>query len=202
MRNPHAILAVALILLAPLAVGDESQQGLDAYSSADYETALSLWQPLAEGGDAGSQFGLGQMYGKGFGVMMDDALAIKWYGLAADQGHAQAQNNLAIMHQNGWGVAQSDAEAMSLFLMAAEQGVTAAMLALGRFYSMDFGSEYDPVQAYKWFSVAVLLDDYDASAKRDTIAAKMTPEQVAEGSGLVQLWTDSHTEVLANQQFD
>ncbi len=202
MRNPHAILAVVLILLTPLAVGDNSQQGSDAYNSADYETALSLWQPLAESGDASSQFGLGQMYGNGFGVMMDDALAIKWYGLAALQGHAQAQNNLAVMHQNGWGVPQSDAEAIRLFALAAEQGVTEAMLALGRFYSMDFASEYDPVQAFKWYSLAALLDDYEASAKRDTIATKMTVEQVAEGGSLVQVWSDSHTELLANQPSD
>lgn len=199
MRNPHALLAVVLILLASMAVGDESQQGFDAYSSADYETALSIWQPLAESGDAGSQFGLGQMYGNGFGVMMDDDLAIKWYGLAADQGHAQAQNNLAVMHQNGWGVPQSDVVAIKLFTLAAEQGDIEAMLALGRFYSMDFAAEYDPVVAYKWFSVAMLLDDYDGKAKREILVATMTVEQVAAGDGLVQVWSDSHTEVLAKQ---
>jgi TPR repeat protein len=199
MHNPQAILAVALIFLASMAVGDESQQGFEAYNSADYETALSLWQPLAESGDAGSQFGLGQMYGNGFGVMMDDALAIKWYGLAAEQGHAQAQNNLALMHQNGWGVPQNDIEAIKLFTLAAEQGAIEAMLALGRFYSMDFAAEYDPVLAYKWFSVATLLDDYDGRAKRDILAADMTVEQVAAGDGLVQVWSDSHAEVLAKQ---
>ena len=48
------------------------------------------------------------------------------------------------MHQNGWGVPQSDAEAVKLFALAAEQGITEAMLALGRFYAMDFAEESGP----------------------------------------------------------
>ena len=130
MRISCIILAAASLLLATLVWGADFQKGLDAYSSADYETALAEWQPLAEAGDIGSQFGLGQMYGNGFGVTMDDAAAIKWYGLAAGQGHAAAQCNLAVMHQNGWGLPQNDVEAMRLFGLAADQGVTEAMIAL------------------------------------------------------------------------
>ena len=197
MLNARAVL-VAVFMLSYLPVwGDDSQQGFDAYNSADYETALAVWQPLAEAGDAKSQFGLGQMYGNGFGVMMDDDLAIKWYGSAAEQGHAQAQNNLAVMHQNGWGVPQSDAEAVKLFALAAEQGITEAMLALGRFYAMDFAEEYDPVQAYKWLSLAYLLENFDAGVKRETLAEHMTAEQVAESDALVEDWSNSHAELLA-----
>jgi hypothetical protein len=177
--------------------GDDSQKGFDAYNSADYETALAEWRPLAEAGDAGSQFGLGQMYGNGFGVMMDDALAIKWYGLAAGQGHAQAQTSLAVMHQNGWGVPQSDAEAVKYFALAAEQGVVEAMLALGRFYAMDFAEEYDPIQAYKWLSLAELFDSIDATAKREALAENMTVDQVAEGNALVDVWSNGHESLLA-----
>ena len=194
MRNANVVLAIVLIMFASPAWSDDSQKGFDAYNSADYETALAVWQPLAEAGDAGSQFGLGQMYGNGFGVMMDDALAIKWYGQAAEQGHGQAQNNLAIMHQNGWGVPQSDVEAMKLFALAAEQGIPEAMSALGRFYAMDFSDDYDPIQAYKWFGIAYELDNLDAAIKRDTLADKMSAEQIAEGKGLVEEWSASHSE--------
>ena len=130
---------------------------------------------------------------------MDDALAIKWYTLAADQGHAQAQNNLTVMHQNGWGVPQSDEEAISLFARAAEQGVTEAMMALGRFYAMDFSADYDPLLAYKWFSLAALHNDIDSASKRDMIADKLTVEQVAEGKAMIDLWTSGHSVRLAKQ---
>lgn len=201
MYRARAVFAAGSILLASLVWGGDSEKGFYAYNSADYETALAEWQPLAEAGDADSQFGLGQMYGNGFGVMMDDALAIKWYGLAVDQGHAQAQCNLAVMHQNGWGVPQSDAEAMKLFALAAEQGISEAMVALGRFYALDFAEEYDPVQAYKWFSIAYLLENIDASVKRDAVKEKMTVEQVAAGDVLIKDWSDNHETLLASYKF-
>jgi TPR repeat protein len=65
-----SLLAIVGLLIATNAWGGDSQKGFEAYNGADYETALTLWQPLAEAGDADSQYGLGQMYGNGFGVDM------------------------------------------------------------------------------------------------------------------------------------
>lgn len=196
MNVSRVILAVGGLLLAASAWAGESEKGLAAYNSTEYDTALAIWQPLAESGDAESQYGLGMMYGNGFGVPMDDALAIKWYGLAAEQGHADALNNLGIMYQNGWGVPLNEEEAVRLFTLAAEHGVAEAMVALGRHFAMDFSAAYDPVQAYKWFSLAAELGEMDAAAKRDTIAGKMTVEQVAEGNTMVDVWSSS---LLAKQ---
>jgi TPR repeat protein len=192
-------MAILGLLIAASVWAGDSKDGLDAYSSTDYETALAIWQPLAEDGDADSQYGLGMMYGNGFGVMMDDALAIKWYGLAADNGHAGAQYNLAVMYQNGWGVAPDEEQAAVYYAMAAEQGFAEAMLALGRHYAMDFSEDYDPVQAYKWFSLAAMLDAIDANAKRESIAGKMSAEQVADSNALIELWSTSHTEIFAKK---
>lgn len=196
MNVSRVILAVGGLLLAASAWAGESEKGLAAYNSTEYDTALAIWQPLAESGDAESQYGLGMMYGNGFGVPMDDALAIKWYGLAAEQGHADALNNLGIMYQNGWGVPLNEEEAVRLFTLAAEHGVAEAMVALGRHFAMDFAEAYDPVEAYKWFSLAAELGEMDAAAKRDTIAGKMTVEQVAEGNTMVDVWSSS---LLAKQ---
>ena len=196
MNVSRVILAVGGLLLAASAWAGESEKGLAAYNSTEYDTALAIWQPLAESGDAESQYGLGMMYGNGFGVPMDDALAIKWYGLAAEQGHADALNNLGIMYQNGWGVPLNEEEAVRLFTLAAEHGVAEAMVALGRHFAMDFSAAYDPVQAYKWFSLAAELGEMDAAAKRDTIAGKMTVEQVADGDTMVDVWSSS---LLAKQ---
>lgn len=197
MNVSRISLAICGLLLASSAWSGDAEKGLAAYNSMDYETALAIWQPLAESGDSGSQYGLGMMYGNGFGVPMDDALAIKWYGLAVEQGHAGAQCNLAVMHQNGWGVPLNEEEAIRLYTLAAEQGVAEAMVALGRYFAMDFSEAYDPVQAYKWFSLAVLLEDIDAGAKREVLASRMSVEQVADGNALVELWSTGHTELLA-----
>jgi hypothetical protein len=65
---------------------------------------------------------------------------------------------------------------------------------------MDFADGYDPVQAYKWFSLAYSLDDIDASTKRDSIAAKMTAEQRAEGDALITAWSEENADLLADNQ--
>ena len=59
-------------------------KGNDAYSSGDYQTALTEWQPLAEEGNVEGQFGMGLLYANGFGVALDDDQALKWYLLAAE----------------------------------------------------------------------------------------------------------------------
>src|SRR5262245_33448898 len=70
------------------------RSGWQAYESGFYATALHEWEPLANAGDAPSQFLLGTMYDEGKGVPRDAALAAQWYRRAADQGYALAQNNL------------------------------------------------------------------------------------------------------------
>jgi Sel1 repeat len=59
---------------------------------------------LAERGDVGAQFTLGEMHSRGQGVPRNEADALKWYRMAADQGHAGAQNNLGIIYTFGKGV--------------------------------------------------------------------------------------------------
>ncbi|MEL7186112.1 MAG: tetratricopeptide repeat protein [Pseudomonadota bacterium] len=196
--HKSCLMLVALVLL-PISslLADDYDTGLEAFNTLDYEKALAIWQPLAEAGDANAQFGLGQMYGNGFGVMMDDAAALNWYGLAAEQGHGQALSNLAVMHQNGWGVEMNEAEAIRLFTLAAESGVAEAMTAVGRYYAMDFSDNYDPVVAYKWFSIAAMLDDLDAAAKIELIAPQMSAEQLDEATALVTEWKNENQAKLA-----
>jgi TPR repeat protein len=175
-------------MFAVVAWSGDFKKGWDAYSAGDYATALAEWQELADAGDANAAYGMGLMYGNGFGVDMLDDQAIKYYGIAAEQGHAEAQFNLAVMHQNGWGVPQSDENANKLYRLAANQGITQAQIALGRYYAMDFLDTYDPVEAYTWFGIAVTLEDIDANEKRDFIATRMTPEQIAEGDKRIAAW--------------
>jgi len=193
MRTFSRILIAGFVLLfATLAWPGDFMKGWKAYSSTDYATALAEWQDLADAGDVGASYGMGLLYSNGFGVDMNDELALEYYRQAAEKGHAEAQFNLAVMHQNGWGVPASDEAANEWYRKAAEQGVTGAQVALGRYYAMDFLDTYDPVEAYKWFSLAEHLGDVDASYKREFIATRMTPEQVKQGDALVSEWIAAH----------
>jgi TPR repeat protein len=80
------------------------EEGRTAIEADDYATALALWQPLAQEGNAEAQSGLGNMYSNGFGVARNHAQALDWYGRAAEQGHALAQFSLGYYHEHGLGV--------------------------------------------------------------------------------------------------
>ena len=103
------LILLALVLavgISGAAVAGPFEDGVAAYGKADYATALRLWRPLADLGDADAQINLGVMYANGEGVPQDYAQAVAWYRKAADQGIAEAQNNLGVMYANGQGVPQ------------------------------------------------------------------------------------------------
>jgi hypothetical protein len=95
---------------------------------------------------------------------------------------------VGVMYQNGWGVEPNDELAIKYYAMAAEQGIAEAMLALGRHFSMDFSESYNPVEAYKWYSLAAKLNVIDANAKR---------EYIADGDALVGVWSNGHKGLFA-----
>ncbi len=192
-----ALLATLLIGFAPLCFGDTYEAGNDAFSVGDYETAHTIWQPLADAGDANSQFGMGMLYANGFGVAMDDTLALTYYGLAAEQGHGQALCNLGTMHANGWGVPQNDDEAFRYYGLAAELGITEAQSNLSSMYARGYGTEQDMVKAHMWISVAAGLNHSGAEYKLKELSARMTEDQIAEGASLATAWLDAHPEIVA-----
>jgi uncharacterized protein len=194
------LLAAVTLFLATAAWSNDYQTGRDAYDIGDYAKALSIWQPLADAGDAQAQFGLGLLYGNGFGVEMLDEEALHWYGRAAEQGYADAQCNLAVMHLNGWGVPMNEEEATRFYLMAAEQGVTEAQIALGLIYAADYSPLYDKLEAYKWFSVADRLGDLNAGPKREDQAARLSADEIIEADGMVGIWFESHGSMVASDE--
>ena len=66
------------------------EDGLAAAQRQDYATALRLWKPLADKGDANAQNNLGTMYQWGQGVAQDYKEAVRLYRLAAAHGFAIA----------------------------------------------------------------------------------------------------------------
>ena len=127
---------------------------LDAYLKGDHATALRLWRPLAEQGNATAQDKLGIMYAKGQGVQQDYATAVAWFRKAAAQGNAIAQENLGVMYSNGWGVPQDDASAAFWFRKAAEQGNARAQNNLGYKYEKGHGVPQDYAAAALWYRKA------------------------------------------------
>lgn len=191
MRRFLALRVVLLsLVLASPGWGDDFAKGFYAYSEGDYATALGVWQPLAEAGDAESQFGMGLLNANGWGLPLDDAAALKWYELAADQGHAEAQYNIGVMYQNGWGVDQDDAVAFKWHEKAAESGLPAAQRSLGNMYANGLGTDVDRTRAYMWLEIAAMLGDSDANFNREGLEPAMTADEVSAADTAAAEWIE------------
>jgi TPR repeat protein len=200
---------VAVLLSSGTAIAGTSEDCVAAaayvYGQQDYTEALRLCRPLAEQGDAKAQSALGLMYTNGEGVQKDYAEAAKWYRKAADQGYARAQSALGYLYANGSGAPQDYAEARKWYDKAAEQGDFPAQFWLGLGYWAGQQMPKDYVLAHMWLNLAAthsradfaeyadmadLLGEQVKSAAdmRDELAAKMTPDQIAEAQRLAREW--------------
>ena len=104
------------------------------------------------------------------------------------------------MYQSGKGVPRAEAEAITWFRKAADQGDWAAQASMADVYEHGKGVAKDVVQAYFWWSLTYVLfataprlhsaaaPGEDAQAKRDLLAASMTPAQIAEAERLIKAW--------------
>jgi len=189
MRSFIRFAVLIAFLISPAAVlSADLQKGLAAFDEGDYATSLAECQPLAEEGNTVAQFCVGRLYANGFGVAMDDALSLKWYGLAAAGGHAEAQYNLGVMHANGWGVQMNDVPAAGYYRLAADQGYTPALAALGFSYKHGAGVDKDLVQAVMWFDIAAQMGDMTASSERDDLAEHMTQDEILQSQQAAVEW--------------
>jgi len=110
----------------------------------------------------------------------------------AEQGYPSAQFDLGSAYHNGQGVPQDYQEAIRWYRAAAEQGHSKAQNNLGNMYDKGQGVPQDYVQAHLWYNLAasdLADDDREKAVKnRDSVAEKMTSEQIAEAQRLAREW--------------
>ena len=111
----------------------------------------------------------------------------------AEKGDPEAQFNLAKNYEAGRGGLKKDyAEAQRWYLRAADQGDPFAQASLALLFRFGKGVARDYVEAYKWFYLAAShttgSDQESILELRDSTAARMTAEQVAEAARLARDW--------------
>ncbi len=156
-----AVFALMIVLLpaAPGAADDAAllAQGEAAFNSGDSETALAIFRPLAEQGNATAQGWLGTMYLWAFGVSENYGQALKWSRLGAAQDEVYSIYWLGIMHKYGFGMKPDDAEAQTYFdrlLAKAEQNDADAQNIVGQMYHDGDGVPQDFEDAKRWYLLA------------------------------------------------
>ena len=132
-----------------------------AYSRKDYPTALNLWRPLAEQGNAEAQRGLGILYDNGLAVVRDEKLATDLFRKAALGGDAEAEYRLGMRLVMGThDVARDTAEGLKWMVQSGDRGRPNSLTTIGGFYRTGgYGLAKDLVQAVFWFRKAADLGD-------------------------------------------
>jgi uncharacterized protein len=135
------------------------------------------------------------MYVTGQSVPQDYAGQAHWHRKPAQQVWSEAQAKLGPMYQAGYGIPKDYQEEVRRLRKAAERGNAHAQYSLGLMSAEGLGVPQDYVQADMWLTLAASRatgdDQKKYSEARDSVARKMTPQQIAEAQRLVQEWKPS-----------
>lgn len=89
-----------------------------AFDRADYRTALNVWLPSAQAGDAEAQAHVGEIFERGLGDSPNYEAARIWYLRAAKQGSTRAQFALGTLYEQGLGVPKNQVAALNWYRQA------------------------------------------------------------------------------------
>jgi TPR repeat protein len=184
-----AAAALALLLAAPAARAEADPNFAAAkrsYDASEFVEAARLVRPLAEQGNPGAQFLMGQMLFFGLGMERDDAKAAQWYAMAAQAGNTEAQYRLGYLHATGQGVAYDAAVAERFWILAASKGHRGAIVALADFYHEGLYRKEDETLARRWLNRAAMTGDIESMYKLGR--RLMTPEKVATDFRRAYAW--------------
>ena len=96
---------------------------VEAMRTGDFAEAYCIMRPLAESGDADSQYNIGWMYLNGYGLRVNDSLALEWWEKASEQGYSDASFSIGMLYSLGEGKVPKDVDkAVDYYLKAAEHG--------------------------------------------------------------------------------
>jgi uncharacterized protein len=100
-----------------------------------------------------------------------------------------------VAYENGKGVPQDYREAVKWYRLAAAQGNELAQVNLGVMYTNGTGVRQDFVRAHMWFNLAAAASTGNsrdtATANRDSIASKMTGEQIGTAQEMARRCQES-----------
>ena len=96
---------------------------VDAMRTGDFAVEYCIMRPLADSGDADAQYNIGWMYLNGYGLRINDSLALEWWQKASEQGHTDASFSIGMLYSLGEGKVKKDLDkAIDYYMLAVEDG--------------------------------------------------------------------------------
>jgi TPR repeat protein len=132
------------------------EEGKAAVHKKDYQTAYSIFLPLAEQGNHDAQNYLSLLYQYGSGVSQDDKKAFYWKRKAVESGDEIWQYQVGNLYYQGKGTIQSFKDAANWFRKAAEKGHVSSQIALAYMYRDGKGVLKSSKEAFNWFMKAAI----------------------------------------------
>lgn len=131
MKRYSLLSLLALFFLTSSVWALDIDDAVHAMREGNFAEAYCLLRPYADAGDAEAQYNIGWMYLNGYGLAINDSLALEWWQRAADQGHIDAIFSMAMLYSLGEGQVKKDMDrAIDLYLLAAEDGHEDARLII------------------------------------------------------------------------
>jgi uncharacterized protein len=170
----------------------------------DWLEAAKWYGKAIAAGDEASAGSLGHL-GRNWRIMYHDIpmdpIIYELVEKAAKSGIAVAQFSLGVMNYPIGDPSFDEnkgnlSEALIWYRRAADQGDVDSQVSLGLAYGDGIGVPQDYVEAHKWYNLAASRVRYadmraDFIKRRDDLAIKMTPTQIAEAQKLAREWKPS-----------
>lgn len=122
-KNSIAGLLLFLATAFNTAAASALDYAVEAMRTGDFAEAYCIMRPLAERGDADAQYNIGWMYMNGYGLRVNDELALEWWQKASRQGHSDASFSIGMLYSLGDGKIDKDSDkAIDNYLVAAADG--------------------------------------------------------------------------------
>lgn len=154
----------------------------------DYARAFELICQSANAGDANGQFNCGLLYSEGKGVGQDWTKALRYWQKASDQHHVAAINYLGLAAQKGNGEPADPVKSLAYFQRTAAAGNSLGLLEVARAYEQGAGIAVDLIKAHGYANLAAARGLKEAVALRDTIAARLSPEDLGRAQAFARDW--------------
>ncbi len=177
----------------------------------DYGLALTHFRKAARQGLKQAKLNLCSMYYEDQDTGWDYSRAVGKLRMRAHMSNSLAPYEMGQMYMDGTAAeshAQDYGKAARWFQLAAQLGLPDAQVHLGKLHEQGLGVTQDYVMAHMWFNVAASLfsniyserERVDAVHLRDAVAAKMTPQQIAEAQSRARDWKPTPWDLLMGRQ--
>ena len=157
----------------------------------DYTQAIHWLNRAAAAGFAPAEHDLGQLYHDGIAVPRDPQTAANWYLKAAERGHVPARYDLARLLLDGG--PDSRKRGLELLRTAAEAGYAPAQRRWALSINHGLGVPRDPIEAYKWMSLAErswpAATRADLVREKARIAAHLDAATLDEAKARIRAWS-------------